>query len=156
MTEQTNHQQEHTIHVLLVEDNEDHIFLTRRALQSSGLPLAIHVARDGDEALEFVYQAGAHTEAPRPDLILLDVKLPGKDGFEVLQELKSKDDYRSIPIIMLTSSTAEADIIKGYGLGSNSYVSKPVTFDEMVTKLGKLPSYWARTNILPPNRRNLP
>jgi CheY-like chemotaxis protein len=155
MPEETN-EQEHTIHVLLVEDNEDHIFLTRRALQSSGLPLTIHVVNDGDEALEFVFQTGAHATAPRPDLILLDVKLPGKDGFEVLQELKSNDAYRSIPIIMLTSSTAEADIIKGYGLGSNSYVSKPVTFDEMVTKLGKLPSYWVRTNILPPHRPKPP
>lgn len=139
------------VNVLLVEDNEDHVFLTRRALENSGLPLQVHVVNDGEAALEFVQQQGEYAQAPRPDLILLDLKLPGKDGFEVLQELKNDGRFKAIPIVFLTSSTAEADVIKGYGLGLNSYVSKPVKLEEMLTKLGQISGYWTQLNVLPPN-----
>lgn len=139
-----------TLDILLVEDNEDHVFLTRRALKNSGYPVRLHVVEDGDAAVDFVYRQGEYSQAPRPDLILLDLKLPGRDGFEVLQELKSNPSAKTIPIILLTSSAAESDIVRGYGLGTNSYVTKPVEFDEMLTKLQQLPGYWATLNVLPP------
>ena len=142
-----------TINVLLVEDNEDHIFLTRRALLSSGMPLSIHVVQDGDAAVDFVHQNGAHAGAPRPDLILLDIKLPGRDGFEVLEEIKNDNRFKSIPVVLLTSSAAEADVLRGYGLGTNSYVTKPVKIEEMMTKLQQIPGYWTQLNVLPPRRQ---
>ncbi len=134
-------------HILIVDDEEGIREFIADALEDDG-----HEATQAPDGLAALH----HLRTRSFDLLITDLRMPGKDGFEVLQELKSREEYRSIPIIMLTSSTAEADIIKGYGLGSNSYVSKPVTFDEMVTKLGKLPSYWARTNILPPKRRDSP
>ena len=101
------------VDVLLVEDNEDHIFLTRKAmLAANGNTFSLHVAMDGEEALDFVFKRGGHSDAPRPDLILLDINLPKKDGFQVLQELKKHPDYRTIPVTMLTSSDAYNDVTK--------------------------------------------
>ncbi|MDQ3815719.1 MAG: response regulator [Armatimonadota bacterium] len=141
------------VDVLLVEDNEDHIFLASRALHNSGLPLNLYVVRDGEEALEFIYQTGAHREAPRPDLILLDIKLPGRDGFEVLQELKTNESFKAIPIVMLTSSGADTDVSRAYVLGANSYITKPVDISELVAKLRQIPGYWTQLNVLPPDIR---
>jgi len=138
------------VDVLLVEDNEDHIFLTRRVLQTSGLPLNLHVVCDGGEALRFVSRIGAYADAPRPDLILLDIKLPGKDGFEVLQELKSHECFKAIPVVMLTSSAADADIRRACGLGANSYITKPIQLDDILARLQQIPGYWAPLNVLPP------
>ena len=143
------------IDLLLVEDNEDHVFLTSEALvEGTGDALNIHVARDGEEALDFVYRRGGHADAPRPDLILLDIRLPRKDGFEVLKELKESPEYRSIPIIMLTSSDAEMDVVRGYGLGNNAYIAKPIRFEDFAERIQGLRAFWDRVALLPPKRES--
>jgi len=138
------------INLLLVEDNEDHVYLTRKALMEENAEVFnFSVVNDGEEALKYVYREGEYADAPLPDLILLDVKLPKKDGFEVLQALKSDPKYRTIPIIMLTSSDAEADVLRGYGLGSNAYIAKPIAMDEFAAKLRGIPTFWNKIATLP-------
>jgi two-component system, chemotaxis family, response regulator Rcp1 len=139
-----------SVDVLLVEDNEDHVFLTKKALERFKDPaLTIHVVTDGVQAIQFMTKQPPHQQAPTPDLILLDIKLPNKDGFDVLSTLKNDKKLRCIPIVMLTSSDAEKDIARSYALGSNSYVTKPIKTDELFKKLKNIPSYWVTTNTLP-------
>lgn len=136
------------IDILLAEDDEDHIFLIKKAISSArdGLTYAFHVVKDGEEALSYVRSE----DNPRPDLILLDIKMPKMSGLEVLRELKSDSRYRSIPVVMLTSSANEEDVVQSYGLGSNSYITKPVKYEEFVEKLRMIPEYWGKVNTLPP------
>lgn len=140
------------IDILLAEDNEDHIFLTKKAIQEARneLVYVVRAVRDGQEAIDFVKRVGKYSDSPVPDLILLDIKMPKKDGFEVLKELKEDPKYKKIPIIMLTASESEADIVKSYGLGSNSYVAKPVEYEELISKVREIPEYWCKINSLPP------
>ena len=140
------------VDILLVEDNEDHIELTLRALKNNNLINDIHVVKDGQEALDFAYHRGKYQDTeryPRPGLILLDIHLPKVDGLEVLETLKKDPDLKSIPIIMLTTSSRDEEIVKSYAGGANSYVTKPVDFEEFVKKIKYMKLYWTIVNSLP-------
>src|SRR5258708_1776265 len=115
--------------ILLVEDNAGDVELTREALADAKVLNALHVVSDGMEALEFLRRQGRHVNAPRPDLVLLDLNLPKKDGREVLAEIKGDDKLKIIPVIVLTTSRAEEDVLKSYHLNANCYIAKPVGFE---------------------------
>jgi CheY-like chemotaxis protein len=136
------------IKILLVEDNPDHVLLTRAALEGNGMINEIHIVKDGQEALDFVYNRGKYSNAPKPGLILLDINLPKVDGFEVLRQIKKDSQLKSIPVIMLTTSAREEEISRGYAEGANSYVTKPVKFDDFVQKIKNIHLYWFLTNTL--------
>ena len=139
--------------ILLVEDNAADAELTLRALRKNNLANQIHLAHDGEEALDFLFCRGAHAARSfdaGPDLILLDLKLPKVDGLEVLQEVKADPRTRAIPIVILTSSKEERDLVKSYRLGVNSYIQKPVNFAEFQDVVRQLGMYWLLTNSKPP------
>ena len=129
--------------ILLVEDNADDEQLTLRAMRQSEIPNIIRVARDGAEAIEYLFGPGA---GPLPDLILLDLKLPKISGLEVLQKIRSEDHSKALPVVILTSSDEERDIVKSYNLGANSYIRKPVDFDEFIDAVRQLGLYWLMMN----------
>ena len=133
------------INILLVEDNPDHAMLTRRVLEDNGVANRVFVVENGADALDFVYGRGEYGNgngcAPRPGLILLDVKLPKISGFEVLKKLKNDPKHSSIPIVMLTTSAHDEEIARGYADGANSYVVKPVKFDEFSEKVKNVGLY---------------
>ena len=132
--------------VLLVEDEPDHARLVMKALQDKvKLMNPLHWVKNGQEALDYITQTGAYDgeSAPRPGLILLDIKLPLKDGFEVLEALKSDERYKTIPVIMLTTTSRTDDVRKGLELGANDYIVKPVKFSDFIEKIGSLGHYWA-------------
>lgn len=136
------------INILLAEDNPDHAMLTRKVLEDNRVANRVFVVENGEEALDFIYQRGkyANGEATRPGLILLDVKMPKLDGFTVLKQLKSDPEYRTIPIVMLTTSSRDEEIARGYIEGANSYVSKPVKFDEFAERVKNIGLYWGLIN----------
>lgn len=141
------------IDILLAEDNEDHVFLTKKAIsqiENNGFKYTLHIVKDGEEVLKYVRNQGEYAGKPRPDLILLDLKMPKKDGFEVLKELKGERKYRAIPVIVLTSSANEEDVMKSYDLGTNVYVTKPMRFEEFVKKVMSIPQCWCKIATLPP------
>ncbi len=138
------------IQILLVEDNPGDVRLTIEALRGAKVANELHVVADGEEAIEFLRQTGRHTEAPRPDIVLLDLNLPRLDGREVLANVKSDPDLAKIPIIVLTSSTAEQDIEESYGLHANCYISKPVDFTEFIQAVRSLEGFWLKIVRLPP------
>ena len=129
--------------ILLVEDNADDEQLTLRALRQSDIPNMIRVARDGAEAIDFLFGKDA---LALPDLVLLDLKLPKISGLEVLQKIRSEDRSRALPVVILTSSDEERDIVKSYDLGANSYIRKPVDFDEFIDAVRQLGMYWLLIN----------
>jgi len=129
--------------ILLVEDNADDEQLTLRALRQSDIPNNIRVARDGAEAIDFLYGV---PNAPLPDLVLLDLKLPKISGLEVLQRIRSDANSHGMPVVVLTSSDEERDIAKSYELGANSYIRKPVDFDEFIDAVRQLGTYWLLMN----------
>ena len=140
------------VDILLVEDNQDDAELALHALRREKLANNIFVARDGEEALEFIFCAGAFTHRSfdhPPKLILLDLKLPKIDGMEVLKRLKSDARTRTIPVVIMTSSKEERDLVKGYGLGANSYIQKPVDFDQLRETVKQVGLYWLVTNQPP-------
>jgi CheY-like chemotaxis protein len=140
------------VEILLVEDNPDDVELTLHALRKENLANHIHVARDGEEALEFVFCNGVHADraGERPlKLILLDLKLPKLDGMEVLKRLKGDPRTKTIPVVILTSSREERDLVNGYGLGANSYIQKPVDFDQFRTTVKNVGLYWLVINQPP-------
>jgi two-component system response regulator len=141
--------------ILLVEDNPDDAALTLRAFKRSHLMNTIAVARDGIEALDFLFARGAHEDrasAPLPTLVILDLKLPKLDGLGVLKGIRADERTRLLPVVILTSSKEEQDLISGYSLGANSYVRKPVDFAEFVEAVKVLGIYWLMTNQNPPER----
>jgi len=129
--------------ILLVEDNADDEQLTLRAMRQSEIPNMIRVARDGAEAIDFLFGDGS---GRLPDLVLLDLKLPKISGLEVLQRIRAEDKSRSLPVVILTSSDEERDIVKSYDLGANSYIRKPVDFDEFIDAVRQLGLYWLMMN----------
>src|SRR5438874_12852403 len=120
------------VEILLVEDNPADVRLTREALKEGKVYNNLHWAKDGVEALEFLRREGKHAKAPRPDIILLDLNLPKKDGREVLSEIKSDDQLKHIPVVILTTSKAEEDVLRSYELHANCYVTKPVDLDKFI------------------------
>jgi len=142
------------IEILLVEDNPDDVELTLHSLRKEKLANNIRVARDGEEALEFLFRNGAPAdrslERP-PKLVLLDLKLPKVDGMEVLRRIKADERTRVIPVVILTSSKEERDLVKGYNLGANSYIQKPVDFDQFRETIMNVGLYWLVINQAPVN-----
>jgi two-component system response regulator len=140
------------IEILLVEDNADDQEMTLRALRKANLANRIHVARDGAEAMELIFGEGAHAgrQVQRgPKLILLDLKLPKVDGLEVLARVKSDPRTKMIPVVVLTSSKQQRDLVESYKLGVNSYIVKPVNFEGFATAVGELGMYWMLLNETP-------
>ncbi|MEE9230145.1 MAG: response regulator [Acidobacteriota bacterium] len=141
------------VDILLVEDNPNDVDLTLHAFKKSNLTNRIHVARDGAEALEFIFCTGAYAHRriyDTPEVILLDLKLPKVDGLEVLQRIKADPRTRSTPVVILTASREERDIVKTYQLGVNSYIVKPVDFDQFAEAARTLGLYWLLHNQSPP------
>ena len=140
------------VDILLVEDNQDDAELALHALRRENLANAIFVARDGEEALEFIFCSGAFSQRSfehPPKLILLDLKLPKVDGMEVLKRLKSDPRTRTIPVVIMTSSKEERDLVNSYGLGANSYIQKPVDFDQFRETVKQVGMYWLVINQPP-------
>jgi CheY-like chemotaxis protein len=137
--------------ILLVEDNPDDVELTRRAFGRSNIVNDIVIARDGAEALEYLLGGPASEEAPLPEVVLLDLKLPKVDGLEVLRRLRADARTRRLPVVVLTSSTEESDIVSSYDFGANSFVKKPVDFLEFIDAAHQLGLYWLGLNTRPPS-----
>lgn len=140
-----------TIEILLVEDNPADVDLTKETLEYAKIRNRLHVAVDGVEALQFLRREARFADAVRPDLILLDLNLPRKDGREVLAELKQDADLKTIPVVVLTSSSAERDVIKTYDLGANCYITKPVDLDQFADVVKSIEDFWFVVVKLPPH-----
>ncbi len=130
------------IEILLVEDSPTDALLTKSALGKAHLLNRIHLVEDGVKAMEFLRRQAPYTQVPRPDLILLDLHLPKKDGYEVLAEIKADEDLKIIPVIILTTSEAEEDILRGYRLHANCYIAKPVDFPSFADAIAVLEKFW--------------
>lgn len=130
------------IEILLVEDSPADVRLTREALKDARVSNNIRVAMDGVDALDFLYARGKHAGAPAPDLILLDLNLPRKNGLEVLQEIKQDEQLRRIPVVVLTTSHADQDILRSYELNANAYVSKPVDLEQFLEVVKSIEGFW--------------
>ena len=139
------------IDILLVEDNPGDADLAREALDGSKFHNQLHVVDDGEKAMAFLRRQGPYAAAPRPDLILLDLNLPRKDGREVLAEVKTDADLKRIPVVILTTSQAEADVLKTYNLGANCYVTKPIDLNQFLHVVQSIQNFWLSIVVLPPN-----
>lgn len=140
------------IEILLVEDNPGDVELTQEAFLESKVQNRVHVARDGDEALDFLYARGKFAGAPRPDVILLDLNMPRRNGQEVLAIIKNDENMKHIPIVILTSSEAERDILESYRLHANSYIVKPVNLEKFLTVVREVEHFWISVVKLPGRR----
>lgn len=140
---------ERPIEILLVEDNPGDVNLIERAFSLARLPNTLRVVGDGEAALEYVRREGRYAGAPRPDLILLDLNLPRKHGREVLADLKADPELRRIPVVVLTSSADERDVLRSYDLHANSYVTKPVAFESLIRVIRSIESFWIQVVTLP-------
>jgi len=138
------------IEILLVEDSPADILITREAFEEARLMNAIHVVEDGVQALEFLRREGRYASAPRPDLILLDLNLPRKNGREVLAEIKADESFKIIPVIVLTTSNSSEDILQAYDLHANCYVVKPVGFENFLKAVQSIRNFWFSVVALPP------
>jgi len=143
----------HPIEILLVEDNPGDSRLAKEALKESKLKNNLYIAEDGVEALNFLYRTGKYSKMPRPDLIILDLNLPKKDGREVLAEIKNDDNLKRIPVVILTISKAEEDILKTYNLHANCYVTKPLDLDQFMKVVKSIEDFWL-TIVKLPNGKN--
>jgi CheY-like chemotaxis protein len=137
------------IEVLLVEDDPGDVLLIREAFEDNKVANRLHVVADGVEALDFMRQTGEHADAPRPDLVLLDLNLPRKDGREVLAEVKNDEALRTIPVVVLTTSQAEEDVLRSYDLHANAYVTKPVDFDRFIGVVRQIDQFFVSVVKLP-------
>ena len=138
------------VEILLVEDNAGDVRLAREGLRECKLLNNLSVASDGVKALAFLRREGEHAHAPRPDLIMLDLNLPRKDGREVLREIKEDEELRRIPVVVLTTSKAEEDILKSYSLHANCYVTKPLAIEQFITVVQAIETFWFTIVKLPP------
>jgi CheY-like chemotaxis protein len=143
--------QSEAIEVLLVEDDPGDVLMTREAFEQHKLHNTLHVVSDGVEALSFLRQEGEYADVPRPDLVLLDLNLPRKDGREVLAEIKADPQLRRTPVVVLTTSEAEEDVLRSYDLHANAYVAKPVDFDRFIDVVRRIDSFFV-TVVKLPNR----
>ena len=142
--------QQNIIEILLVEDNEPDVLLTLEAFEEASVPNRLHVARDGVEALQFLRREGPHKDAPRPDVILMDINMPRKNGLEVLDELKADPGLACIPVVMLTTSQAEDDVRSSYQRHASGYVVKPVGFENFLSAMKAFESFWLTFVRFPP------
>ena len=142
------------VDILLVEDSPSDQLLAREALADAAVPNRLHIVSDGIEAMAFLRRQGRHHAAPRPDLILLDLNLPRKDGREVLSEIKSNEELQRIPVVVLTTSESEQDVKRAYALHANCYVSKPVDFEAFKRVIRSIEEFWFRTVRLPSSTNN--
>ncbi|TLQ42987.1 response regulator [Streptomyces marianii] len=137
------------IEVLLVEDDPGDELMTREAFEDNKIGNTLHVVRDGEEALDFLYRRGAHQDAPRPDLILLDLNLPKYDGRQVLERIKADSELTHIPVVVLTTSAAEEDILRSYRLHASAYVTKPVDLEQFIAAIRKIDDFFVTVVRLP-------
>jgi CheY-like chemotaxis protein len=145
----TNNAECQVVDVLLVEDDQGDVLMTREAFEHYKIRNTLHVVIDGEQALQFVRRSGEFSDAPRPGLIMLDLNLPRRDGLEVLAELKADPDLRVIPVVILTTSQAEEDIVRSYALHANAYVSKPVDFERFIEVIRQIDSFFITVVKLP-------
>jgi|UPI0003750997 CheY-like chemotaxis protein len=141
------------IEILLIEDNPGDVELTKIALEDSKISVNLSVVEDGVEAIAFLRKQDSYANAPHPDIILLDLNLPKKDGIEVLSEIKADEFLRRIPVVVLTTSQAEEDVLKAYNLAANCYINKPVDFDQFVKIVQSIENFWFTIVKLPPEGR---
>jgi two-component system, chemotaxis family, response regulator Rcp1 len=139
------------IDILLVEDNPGDADLAREALEGSKLHNKLFVVGDGEAAMDFLNRSGAYVAVPRPDLILLDLNLPRKDGREVLADIKAHKDLKRIPVVILTTSQSEEDILKSYNLHANCYITKPIDLNQFIRVVRSIEDFWLSIVVLPPN-----
>lgn len=139
-----------SVEILLVEDNPGDVRLTQEALRDNKIRNNLSVVGDGVEALAYLNREGKYTDSPRPDLILLDLNLPKKDGREVLAEIKADEHLKRIPVVVLTTSKAEEDIVRAYDLRANCYITKPVDFDQFIRVVKSIEDFWLTMVKLPP------
>jgi CheY-like chemotaxis protein len=137
------------IEILLVEDDPGDELITREAFEHNKLKNNLHVAHDGEEGLDFLYRRGPYADAPRPDLILLDLNLPKYDGRQLLEKVKSDPDLARIPVVVLTTSSAEEDIVRSYQLHANAYVTKPVDLDQFINAVRQIDEFFIQVVRLP-------
>jgi two-component system, chemotaxis family, response regulator Rcp1 len=140
------------VEILLVEDNAGDYRLTKEALKEGKVYNNLYWAKDGIEALDFLKRRGKHADVPRPDIILLDLNLPKKDGRQVLAEIKADEELRSIPVVILTTSKAEEDVLRSYDLHANCYVTKPVDLDKFIVVVQSIDRFWLTIVTLPPGK----
>ncbi len=138
------------IDILLVEDDAGDVELTKEGLLAAKMMVNLHVVDDGDKALRFLRKEPPYTAVPRPDIILLDLNMPRKNGKETLQEIKADAAFRAIPVLVLTTSEAEADIVKCYDLGANCYITKPIGFEAFTKVVGMIEEFWFTIVKMPP------
>jgi chemotaxis family two-component system response regulator Rcp1 len=138
------------VEILLIEDNPGDVRLTREVLREGKMRNTLRVASDGEEAMAMLRREGPHSEAPRPDVILLDLNLPKKDGRQVLAEIKADPDLHRIPVVILTTSKAEEDVLKSYDLNANCYITKPVDLDQFIQVVRMIENFWLTIVVLPP------
>ncbi|WP_323190240.1 response regulator [Halostella sp. PRR32] len=136
--------------ILLVEDNPGDVRLTKEAFEDGRIANTLHVVNDGVEALDFLYRRGDHADAPCPDIVLLDLNLPRKDGDEVLEEINSDPELSRVPVVVLTSSEAQEDIVRSYELDANAYLTKPVDPNKFIDTVKTLQTFWLSVIRLPP------
>jgi len=139
------------IDILIIEDNPADIRLVQEILKKGKMIIKLHAALDGIEAMEYLRKEGQYKDANRPDLILLDLNMPRKDGREVLEEVKSDDDLKSIPVVVMTISKAEEDILKSYNLHANAYIVKPIELNQFMNVVRSIEDFWLTIVKLPPN-----
>ena len=137
------------VDILLVEDNPGDVRLTQEAFRESRMPVKLSVVMDGEDALNYLYRRPPYENVTRPDIILLDLNIPKKDGREVLSEIKNDLSLKYVPVVVLTTSNAEQDIVRTYNLNVNAYINKPVDFDKFFDIVLKIEEFWLMTAILP-------
>lgn len=146
----TKHMSSHDIEILLIEDNYGDIRLTQEAFKEGKVKNRLSVVQDGVDALSFLRREGQYADAPRPDLILLDLNLPRKDGREVLADIKADPSLRRIPVVILTTSEMEEDVLRSYELHANCYITKPVDLDKFIAVVKTIDEFWLSIVKLPP------
>src|SRR5664280_701825 len=137
------------VEILLVEDNEGDVGLIEEVFEEAKIRNNLHVAEDGEEAMLYLHGEGKFSGSPRPDIILLDLNLPKKDGREVLREIKEDNNFRNIPVVILTTSNAEKDILRAYDLHANAYINKPLDFDQFIKVVESIGNFWLEIVNLP-------
>ena len=147
----SNHRLVKPIEILLVEDNPGDADLAREALEGSKFNNILNVVEDGEKAMEYLRRDGLYAEVSRPDLILLDLNIPKKDGRQVLAEIKEDDNLKRIPVVILTTSRAEEDVIKSYNLHCNCYITKPIDLNQFLSVVRSIEDFWLSIVVLPPN-----